>query len=213
MVPTEIGGGFGGKTTIYLEPIAVLLAKKTGHPVKVVMSRAEVLRATGPTSGIKERVKIGVTNEGRITAAQVWMAYEAGAFPGSPMAPGAMTVITSYDIPNLLIDGYDVVVNRPKTCAYRAPGATAAAFGVETILDELAEKIGIDPLELQDHEWLARRRRAAVRPGLQAHRVYRDLRGDEEKSEHYQSKLTGAYRGRGVAAGFWFNAGFQSSAS
>jgi len=212
VVPSEIGGGFGGKTTIYCEPIALLLAKKTGHPVKVAMSRTEVLRATGPTSGIKERVKLGVTKEGRITAAQVWMAYEAGAFPGSPMAPGAMTVITSYDIPNLLIDGYDVVVNRPKTCAYRAPGATAAAFGVETVLDELAEQIAIDPLDLRimngAHEGIQQPfgpvfKRIGFLETCEAMKA----------SEHYKSKLSGANRGRGVAAGFWFNAGFQSSAS
>jgi xanthine dehydrogenase molybdenum-binding subunit len=212
VVPSEIGGGFGGKTTIYCEPIALLLAKKTGHPVKVTMSRGEVLRATGPTSGIKERVKIGVSKEGRITAAQVWMAYEAGAFPGSPMAPGAMTVITSYDIPNLLIDGYDVVVNRPKTCAYRAPGATAAAFGVETVLDELAEKIGIDPLDLRIMNGA---REGTVQPfGPTFKRIgFLETCEAMKKSEHYRSKLSGPYRGRGVAAGFWFNAGFQSSAS
>ena len=81
VVPAEIGGGFGGKTTVYLEPLALLLSKKTGRPVKMVMTRNEVLRATGPTSGSHIRVKIGANKEGKITAAQVWMAYEAGAYP------------------------------------------------------------------------------------------------------------------------------------
>ncbi len=82
VVPAEIGGGFGGKTTVYLEPLAVLLSKKSGRPVKLTMTRSEVLRATGPTSGTKIRVKLGATRQGKITAAEVWMAYEAGAFPG-----------------------------------------------------------------------------------------------------------------------------------
>jgi xanthine dehydrogenase molybdenum-binding subunit len=71
VVPGEIGGGFGGKINIYLEPLAILLSKKTGHPVKLVMGRAEVLRATGPTSGSTIKIKMGATKDGRITAAQI----------------------------------------------------------------------------------------------------------------------------------------------
>src|SRR5271157_3280036 len=93
VVPAEIGGGFGGKTTIYLEPLAVLLSKKTGAPVKLVMSRAEVLRASGPTSGSFIKVRMGATKAGKITAAEIALAYEAGAFPGSPVGAGAMTAI------------------------------------------------------------------------------------------------------------------------
>ena len=132
VVPAEIGGGFGGKLTAYLEPLAIMLSKKSGRPVKMVMTRAEVLRATGPTSGSKIRCKLGATKDGKIVAAEVWMAYEAGAFPGSPVAAGAMTIIASYNIPHLRIDAYDVIVNRPKTAAYRAPGASNAAFASET---------------------------------------------------------------------------------
>jgi xanthine dehydrogenase molybdenum-binding subunit len=127
VVPAEIGGGFGGKLTAYVEPLAVLLSKKSGRPVKLVMTRAEVLRATGPTSGSKIRCKLGATKDGKLVAAEIWMAYEAGAFPGSPVGAGAMTIVASYNIPHLCIDAYDVVVNRPKTAAYRAPGASNAA--------------------------------------------------------------------------------------
>ena len=98
VVPAEIGGGFGGKTTIYLEPLSVLLSKKTGAPVKLVMSRAEVLRASGPTSGSKIKVKMGATKDGKLVAAEIWMAYEAGAFPGSPVGAGAMCIIAPYTI-------------------------------------------------------------------------------------------------------------------
>src|SRR5271170_6317207 len=149
VVPAEIGGGFGGKTTIYLEPLAVLLSKKTGRPVKFSMTRGEVLRATGPTSGVKMRAKVGATRQGKITAAEVWMAYEAGAFPGSPFAPGAMCTLGPYEIDNLKIDSYDVVCNRPKVAAYRAPGSPASAFATESVLDELALQCGVDPLEFR----------------------------------------------------------------
>src|SRR5262249_58350955 len=83
--PAEIGGGFGGKTIVYLEPLATMLAKKSGRPVKMVMTREEVMRATGPTSGSKSTVKIGVTKDGKIVAAQGTFYLQAGAFPGSPI--------------------------------------------------------------------------------------------------------------------------------
>ncbi|MGH7840734.1 MAG: xanthine dehydrogenase family protein molybdopterin-binding subunit [Candidatus Binataceae bacterium] len=211
VVPAEIGGGFGGKTTIYLEPLAVLLAKKAGRPVKMVMTRAEVLRATGPTSGTHFRVKLGATHAGRITAAEVWMAYEAGAFPGSPFAPAAMTTLAPYKIENLLIDAFDVVVNRPKVAAYRAPGSPASAFACEAALSELAERTGLDPIEF--------RLRNAAHEGLPqpAGPPFKKIGFIEtlaalRDSDHYRSKLTGKHRGRGVAAGFWFNGGLQSSA-
>src|SRR5271169_6012174 len=149
VVPAEIGGGFGGKTTIYLEPLSLMLSKKTGHPVKLVMTRGEVLRASGPTSGSKIKIKMGCTRDGKITGAEVWMAYEAGAFPGSPVGAGAMCLLAPYTIDNFQVDGYDVVVNRPKTAAYRAPGATNAAMASETVVDELAEKCGMDPIDFR----------------------------------------------------------------
>jgi xanthine dehydrogenase molybdenum-binding subunit len=212
VVPAEIGGGFGGKTTIYLEPLAVLLSKKTGRPVKLVMTRAEVLRATGPTSGSKIRVKMGATRDGRITAAQVWMAYEAGAFPGSPVAAGAMTILAPYAIENVLIDAYDVVVNRPKSAAYRAPGATNAAFASETVIDELAEKCGIDPLDMRIMNGAKEGTPQVAGPPYKRIGFIETCEAIKN-SEHYRSPLTGKNRGRGVAAGFWFNAGMQSAAT
>jgi CO/xanthine dehydrogenase Mo-binding subunit len=211
VVPAEIGGGFGGKLVIYMEPLALMLAKKTGHPVKFVMSRAEVLRATGPTSGSTIKVKIGATKDGKLTAAEVWMAYEAGAYPGSPVGAGAMTAISCYEVPNFLVDGYDVVVNKPKTAAYRAPGATNVAFAVETVLDEIAEKCAIDPIDLRIKNGVKQGSARAFGP------PYKKIGFIEtceaiKNSAHYKSKLTGPNRGRGVAFGVWFHAGGQSSA-
>jgi xanthine dehydrogenase molybdenum-binding subunit len=212
VVPAEIGGGFGGKTTIYLEPLSVLLSKKTGHPVKLVMSRAEVLRASGPTSGSKMKIKMGATKDGKITAAQIWMAYEAGGFPGSPVGAGAMCIIAPYTIENFVIDAYDVVVNRPKTAAYRAPGATNAAMASETVLDELAQKCGLDPLEMRIQNGVKEGTPQVVGPPFKRIGFIETCEAIKN-SDHYKSKLTGPYRGRGVASGFWFNAGMQSSAT
>ena len=215
VVPAEIGGGFGGKTTVYLEPLALLLSKITGKPVKMVMSRGEVLCATGPTSGSYMRCKMGATKDGKITAAQIWMTYEAGGFPGSPVGAGCMTVLAPYVLENLQIDGFDVVLNKPKTCAYRAPGATNAAFAAETVLDELAEKLGIDPLEIRRIN--GAKEGTAQPAGPQFRRIgFLETLEAAKNSDHYKSPLpkpNGKPRGRGVASGFWFNAGFQSSAT
>ena len=212
VVPAEIGGGFGGKIPIYLEPLAVMLSKKTGAPVKLTMSRAEVLRASGPTSGSTIRAKMGATKDGKLVAAEIWMAYEAGAFPGSPVGAGAMTIIAPYNIPNFVIDAYDVVVNRPKTAAYRAPGASNAAMASESCVDELADKCGIDPCDFRIMNGVKEGTPQVVGPPFKRIGLIETLEAIKN-SPHYKSKLEGPNRGRGVATGFWFNAGMQSSAT
>jgi CO/xanthine dehydrogenase Mo-binding subunit len=210
VIPAEIGGGFGGKTTVYLEPLATLLARKSGRPVKMVMSREEVFRATGPTSGTRIRVRMGCTRDGRLTGADAHLEYEAGAFPGSPVTAGAMTIFAPYDVADVRIVGLDVVLNTPKVAAYRAPGAPMAAFAAESAVDELARRIDLDPIEF--------RLRNAAREGVQAPYGPRFKRiGLVETLEaarahpHYRAPLL-PNQGRGVASGFWFNAGLQSSA-
>ena len=149
-IPAEIGGGFGGKTIIYLEPVAYMLSKKSGRPVKIVMSREEVFRATGPTSGAVVEVKLGAKKDGRITAAKAVLKYQAGAFPGSPVQQGCICGLAVYDLPNAEAIGYDVLCNRPKVAAYRAPGAPIGSFAVESCVDELARELGIDPLRMRE---------------------------------------------------------------
>src|SRR5262245_54012934 len=139
---SEIGGGFGGKTVVYLEPVALALAKKARRPVKMVMTREEVFRASGPTSGAHVRVKIGARLDGRIVAAEAELKYQAGAFPGSPVQPGAMCAFAPYDIENVKVVGYDVVTNRPKVAAYRAPGAPISEYAVECVVDDIATRLG-----------------------------------------------------------------------
>ncbi len=215
-IPMEIGGGFGGKTLVYLEPVAAILSKKTGHPVKLSMSRSEVFQGSGPTAGSWMRCKVGATNEGRITAVDASMAYEAGAYPGSPINPGVQCMTGPYDIINGRLEGYDVVLNKPKTAAYRAPGAPAAAFAIETVLDEICEQIGMDPLEfrlLNGSKEGTRRLTGPVFGKIGNIETLQAAKGHE----HWAAPLEkdageGLFRGRGVAAGYWFNASGPSSA-
>lgn len=210
--PTEIGGGFGGKIRVYLAPVCALLSKKCGRPVKISMTRQEVFEATGPTPGSFIRVKMGATKDGKLVAAQAWMAYDAGAFPAGIIGPGAMCIFSCYDLPNALVDGYDVVLNKPQTSAYRAPGATNAAFACETVVNELAEKLGIDPLEFRRINASKEGTRRVDGPVYPRIGLVETIEAAQQH-EHYNTPLEGPNRGRGVAVGYWFNAGLKSSAS
>ena len=211
VIPMEIGGGFGGKIPIYLEPVAALLSKKASQPVKMTMSRAEVFESTGPTSAAYVRLKMGATREGRITAAEADLAYDAGAYPGSQVVMGAQCVFAPYSIENMRSEGYDVVVNKPKVAAYRAPGAPIAAFAGEQVVDELAQKLGLDPIEfrlMNAAKEGTRRVDGPVFPRIGNVECLEAARA----SDQYRKPLKGKWRGRGVASGFWFNIGNQSSA-
>ncbi|MBO54475.1 MAG: oxidoreductase [Dehalococcoidia bacterium] len=210
-VPMEIGGGFGAKLTMYAEPIAAALARKAGAPVKVTMTRTEVFEATGPTSGTFITVKMGATKDGRITAADAKMIFEAGAFPGSPVVGGAQCIMSAYDIPNGRIEGYDVVVNRPKTSAYRAPGSPAAAFCIETVIDELAEKIGMDPVDFRLINSAKEGTRRVTGPTMPLVGFIETLEA-VKNHPHYSAPKDGKHRGRGIATGFWGNNTGPSSA-
>ena len=208
---SEIGGGFGGKTVVYLEPLALALSRKSGHPVKMVMSRAEVFRATGPTSGSKVWVKIGATREGRITAAEALLKYQAGAFQGSPVQPGCMCAFAPYDVDNVRVVGFDVVVNRPKVAAYRAPGGPISEFAVESVIDELAKRLGLDPIEFRLKNAAKEGTKAAYGPKFGPIGLVQTLEA-ARAHPHYRAPLT-ANQGRGVASGFWFNIGGETCAT
>ena len=206
---TEIGGGFGGKTVVYLEPLALALAAKARRPVKMVMSREEVFRATGPTSGASMRVKIGAKKDGRITAAEALLKYQAGAFQGSPVGPGAMCAFAPYDLENVKAVGYDVVTNRPKVAAYRAPGAPISEYAVECVIDELAKTLGLDPIELRLKNAAKQGTKAAYGPKFGPIGLIAGL--EAAKAHPHWSAPLGPNQGRGIASGFWFNIGGETT--
>src|SRR6185437_14249696 len=210
-MPAEIGGGFGGKTLVYLEPVALALSKKSGRPVKIVMSREEVFRGTGPAAGGVYEVKLGAKKDGRIVAAELVVKLQAGAFPGSPVGPACMCGLAMYDIPHVSIVGYDVVSNRPKVAAYRAPGAPNSTFGTESCIDELARELKIDPMKLREINAAKDGTKAAHGPTW-ANIGYAQTLEAARASGHLDAPL-GPNQGRGIATGFWFNIGGESSAA
>jgi CO/xanthine dehydrogenase Mo-binding subunit len=210
-IPMEIGGGFGAKGITYVEPVAALLSRKSGRPVKIQLTRTEVFEGTGPTSGTQVKCKVGATKDGKIVAAEAELIYEAGAFPGSPVGAAIQCMMGQYDIPNAHLKAIDVVINRPKAAAYRAPGAPAAAFCMETALDELAEKLEMDPLEfrlMNSGKEGSRRVTGPVNPLV----GYIETLQAAKDHQHYNTKLEGKLRGRGVASGFWGNNSGPASA-
>ena len=211
VIPSEIGGGFGGKIPVYLEPLAIVLSRKSGRPVKLVMDRDEVFRASGPTSGCRIVMKIGARHDGLLVAARVSMWYEAGAYRGSPFGAAAMCSLACYNIPTFVIEAFDVVVNKPKVAAYRAPGAPMSTFATESLMDELARRLRLDPIELRLKNAVAEGDRAPYGPkygpiGL------RQVLEAVRQHPHWSAPLK-EHQGRGVACGFWFNAGLSSSAT
>ena len=210
VVPMEIGGGFGGKFPLYAEPVAALLSAKTGQAVKIVLTRQEVFEGTGPTCASNVKVKIGATNDGKITAASARLAFEAGAFPGSPVPYASMAILWAYDIPNVTVEGLDVLVNKPKTGAYRAPGSPNACFSSESVIDELAQGLGIDPIEFR---LLNASRAGARRADGPRHGSIGVVEALEAMKDHphWGSTLAGPNRGRGVSLGLHYHIGLQSS--
>ncbi len=211
VVPTELGGGFGGKTRPYVEAVAVALSRKACRPVKIVLERAEVFRATGPVAATRSRVKLGATRDGRIVAAEAELIYQTGAFTGSMFSNGAQAAFTRYDLSDARVVATEVLSNRPAVAAFRAPNVPQAVYAVESVIDELAGKLAIDPIDL--------RLKNAMRDG--ATTLYGTTFGPigvvatleaVKASEHYNAPLRPG-QGRGVALGFWFNRGGETTAS
>ncbi|GGB87423.1 oxidoreductase [Novosphingobium endophyticum] len=209
VMPLEIGGGFGGKTTIYLEPVAMILSRKSGRPVRLAMSREEVFRASGPAPGAIIDVRIGADADGRLVAADVEFKYHSGAYPAVDAGAGVSSAIGHYRIANTRVVGTEVLCNRPAAKAYRAPGAPQVNFAVESALDELAARLGMDPLEL--------RLKNAAKPGdpqtsgLPWGKIGWIECLEAAKAHPHWSSPLGPNQGRGIAGGYWGNYGGPST--
>jgi CO/xanthine dehydrogenase Mo-binding subunit len=213
VTPSEIGGGFGGKTTIFMEPLALALSKKAGgRPVKLVMTRSEVLRATGPTASASMDVKLGMKRDGTITAGQVFFRMQGGAFVGmSPIGEALPCAFACYDIPALKHEGVEVIANRPKAAAYRAPGSPMAAFAVESLVDEMCRELKLDPIEVRLKNGARNGSKSSYGPDYNVIGLQETL---EAAKAHPNYKVAlGPNQGRGVASGFWFNHGGETSVS
>ena len=208
---SEIGGGFGGKTTVFIEPIALALSLKSGQPVKIVMTREEVFKATGPTVSSLVDIKMGMSKDGLITAAHAIIRYEGGAFPNEIYELGAQSAFAAYDLKAVRSEGFNILTNRPLQAAYRAPGAPQAIFAVESTVDELCQKLNLDPLEVRLKNAAKKGTTASYGPTFDDIGLIATLEAAQEHP-HYKSTL-GPNQGRGLSCGFWFNFGGNTCVS
>ncbi|WIV52310.1 xanthine dehydrogenase family protein molybdopterin-binding subunit (plasmid) [Marivivens sp. LCG002] len=212
VTPSEIGGGFGGKTTIFMEPLALALSRKAGgKPVKIVMSRSEVLRATGPTASASMDVKLGMKKDGTLSGVKVEFRMQGGAFPGAPTEFALYCGLAPYKFGAVEAVGYDVIANRPRCAAYRAPGAPMGSFAVESLLDEMCIELGLDALDVRFKNAVVTGDRAAYGPKFGSIGFVETL----EAVKNHPNLLAelGPNQGRGIAAGYWFNHNGETSVS
>lgn len=215
-----IGGGFGGKVFISIEPIAAMLALKTKRPVKVEMTRKDDFLAANPRHSMEISIKTGVKKDGTLMAREAHIKVDTGAyshFGPNTTSQAALLITGPYNIPNLFIEGICAYTNKISCGACRGPGAPQAHFAAETQLDRIARKLGIDPIELRMKNAFKvndstatgqvltddgyQETLAQLRTSIKEH--FGDLHvTDEEKA-----------LGVGIAGGFWGIPGFGSSAT
>jgi xanthine dehydrogenase molybdenum-binding subunit len=210
VIPTEVGGAFGGKESVRISALCVALSRKAGLPVRITLSREEVLRATGPATATVSTIKVGARSDGTITAIQAHLVYDAGAFPGAPLRSAIRRVFSHYRTANLRIDAYDVVTNKPHVAAYRAPGATPTNFALESVIDEVGETLHLEPLAFRLHN--------VSRPGdpmpdgvILPSVSLVDILQQVQRHDCWTTPLTGSNQGRGIALGLWTMPGGTTS--
>lgn len=210
VVPTEVGGAFGGKESVRVSALCVALSRQTGQPVHLTLSREEVLQATGPGTALVATIKVGARRDGTITAIQAHLVYDAGAFPGAPLRSAIRRVFSHYRTPHLKIDAYDVVTNKPHVAAYRAPGATPTNFALESVIDEVGEALHLDPLAFRLHN--ASRPGDLMPDGVQLPSVSLvELLQQVQQHPCWTTPLPGPHQGRGIALGLWTMPGGTTS--
>ena len=168
------------------------------------------LDCTGPDGNRQTMREVAhyTTKDGKIAAGTATLRYTGGPYPGDWAEIGAMTAFACYDLENVKTVGVEVIVNRPKVAAYRAPSAPMAAFAVESAVDELADQIGIDPVDFRIKNAAQEGSRSSYGPVYGPIGIGPTL--DAAKTHAHMSAPLGENQGRGMACGFWFNFGGQT---
>src|SRR6185503_7874438 len=177
-------------------------SRKCGRPVRIVLTREEVLRATGPGAATVSTVKIGVKRNGQLTGLHANYAYSGGCYPGAPVNRAIWAAMAAYQVPNFKVEGYDVVTNKPKSVPYRAPGGAAATFAMETTMDEVARALDMDPLEFRKKN-ISRAGDPAPAGGTFDAIGFEKILAAIEHHPCWTTPLAGKNQGRGLALGFW----------
>ncbi len=153
VITPHIGGGFGGKSDVGYEPLVAALALKAGRPVRLALTREEELQATFPRHPTRIELKMGAKKDGTLVALKARAIVDTGGYAGlsGPVNGGltALLLTAPYNVAHVDAEAFVVMTNKPNCGAYRSPMATQVAFAVESHLDMLAEKLGMDPVALR----------------------------------------------------------------
>lgn len=203
VIPTPVGGGFGGKFLLF-EPLVAFAAQQLRRPVRLKLTRMEELLATKPAPAARIHVQLGARRDGTITALRAHLLFDSGCYPGTPVGVAAFLLGSYYQIPNVEIEGVEVLTFKASNDAYRAPGAPQATFAIESAMDELAQRLGVDAIELRLRHASATgdptiRGRPWPRIGLR--NVLEAIREHPLWQNREQARAEG--RGVGVAVGGW----------
>ena len=208
VIVTQVGGGFGAKNGIFVEPHAAVLAQRTGRPVRVDMTREEEFVDGAPASGCVARLRSGARKDGTLTALEGWIVWDGGWVGGGG---GAHRLRMLYHVPNVRLEGFGVRTNKLSPGAYRAPGAPPTAFVRESQMDLLARKLGMDPLEFRLKNAVRQEDPSPSDKPQPKDLFAMTLKKAAEKARWGKKRLR-RNQGMGVACGEWTNAGSQSNA-
>ena len=202
-VATPLGGAFGGKFVLY-EPLVALAARAVGRPVRLTLNRYEELIATNPAPPGRIGVKLGAKKDGTFAALECEVVFNGGCYPGGPVGIAMLIMGSIYKTPNVKLEGLEVLSFTPSSGAYRAPGTPQGMFALESVVDDIARDLALDPLEL--------RLRNAAHPGdLMIHGETWPVMGMTEVLKALQAHpawqnrdaARTAGRGVGIAVGGW----------
>ena len=193
VVGGTVGGGFGGKVDVMVEPIACIAAMKTNKPVKYVYGRAEEMQVSSPRAAERISIKDGVMADGTIVARKVTLYVDAGAY--SRHSPYGTTKASAhmpgpYNIPNVWVDAHCVYTNRTPSSAMRGFGVTIADYALESQMDRIARALELDPLQLRlknayrDGDMKAHRKRAEGTALIEVIQRAAELVGHELPAEY-----------------------------
>jgi len=207
VIGTPVGGAFGGKAGATLEPLCAELSRRTGRPVKMVMTREEEFLANHPCGGSVLELKTGVKANGELVALEARLLFDTGAYEGAQSGTGAVLVQGPYRIPNLLVKAYAIYTNKPSAGARRALTSPHVHFAIESQLDIIAHTLGLDPLAIRLKNALRKGDPVvgdSALPYSVAAKVIRTAADRAGWSHGPKSRVSGSKaRGLGLAAGHW----------
>ncbi len=214
VIAPYVGGGFGGKAGIHLEPLAAVLSRVCkGWPVKITASREEEFNQLPCRAGMRGRVKTGVKKDGTITAAEIYYDWDSGAYADYGVNVGKAATYSGagpYEVPNLELHSRTLYTNKVFSTAYRGFGHLETHWIIERQMDMVAEKLGMDPYDFRMKNILRdgsitisgeRIHENSGRPDQCLEAVCREIgwTGGQSAEARQAALQTGKVRGKGLA--------------